>query len=848
MFLKKCYILSLLLFCISAASATPLSYYLISADTIFLSDYTKTLGGDIYGDFLEIGADAKIYGNVTASTKCFLRERVNISDTLNYFSSCTKQNGIMIGKEIHRKTEYTHSEVNGTSAGNMDKSVAIGTDEFLFPGAYRSLAVDARSTIRMQSGSYVFSSIYTEPDVKWAFDLSNGPVKIYVLDGIRFADRNSFSIIGGNPSEIEWHIAGGAIDIGTDGKFFGRFIAPNSRIRLATRSHVIGGIEARHFQAEPQSTISMEPRAEEISHSEYNFGPFWNKNLFRYLSALPINVSSIDMYVYAQNFDVKIDGGENHKVSLEKSSQKASVKITRPFMSDFPAEAFSSTYEFSFHKTQNNRIYWNPYSPCVSNCYGLSKETALRDFSQALAEAQKNGLEINMTGGVWEVPKEHSIFPVGLELVGIEKSFWELSSFFEIPTLNVGSSSIEIAGKSPRRLTGLHITGGTKGALRASTEKLELLGMAFTQNESGGNGGALHYDGKGLLRGKVLLLENNKGNKGGAAFIDGNAEIENLVCSGNSAQAEGGCLSVQGNLKLANAVLYGNKSKNGNGAFYARNTSAWNMTVVRNESDGGNALGGNSGNVYNSIFWQNIRGDIPGSWVAQYSFFPSRRNGTGNVRGNPEFKDDKKPAGTAHFFGYDAGLMLTKKSPALKGNKIEGSLEKDLLGTEWSNDICMGAYGNYNSDGEAFQYVRWAGGRLTKVKPERPLFNTLPNQHIITHVGFGGYGRVITHLVNKHDETKKIKEAIVRITLLDSAAKAYPGVKPVEIPFYRYGEKDGKFLFVTFTYPGRDYDPEKHGRMILFSKDPNDQGKHENVYVIYVKNKSDRFKYEVIKW
>jgi len=812
-----------------------------------ISDYAKTLGGDIYGNSLEIGADTKIYGNAAANAKCFLRERASISGVLSFPASCPKQNGISIGKEVSEKTEYAHTLIENFSAGSQNKSVAIGTDEQLLPGAYGNLRIDARSTVRLRSGSYVFSNIHTEPDVKWHFDLTEGPVKIYVLDGIRFADRNTFSIAGGNPSEIEWNAAGGYIDIGTDGKFFGRFIAPNSRVRLAPRSHVVGGIEARHFQMEPQSTVSMEPRAEEISHSEYNFGPFYSKNLFRYRSALPLSASSVEMYVYAQDFTVKVDGRDSRNVNLEKTSQKVSVKISRPFIEGFPSEALASVYEFSFNKTSNNRIYWNPHSPCISNCYGNSAETALRSFPQALTEAQRDGLEIKMTGGIWEASDEHSIFPVGLELVGTEKPFWELQSFSEIPVLDVKNYPIWIAGKSPRRFTGLHITGGKTGALSASTEKLELLNMAFTNNESNGNGGALHYGGKGLLIGKTLLFENGKGNKGGAAFIDGDADIENVVCSGNSAQGEGGCLSVQGSLKIANAVFHGNKSANEGGAFYAKIASVFNATVAGNTSSGGNAFSGTSGKVSNSVFWNNSGGDIPSSWVAEYSSFASKRNGTGNIAGDPKFMDEKNASGTAHFFGYDAGLILADKSPALKGSKVEGVLEQDLLGTDRGNDVAMGAYGDYGSE-EEIQYLRWEYGELKKVYPVRTLFPNLPNQGIINFIAFGGHGRVIAHLVKKHEKTR-ISKAIVRVTLQDSTGKTYKDAKPIDVPFYRDGEKNGKYMFVTLTnFSSKDYDPEKHGRMVLFSKDPEDQGIHGDVIIIHAKETTDRLHYKVIKW
>jgi predicted outer membrane repeat protein len=409
-----------------------------------------------------------------------------------------------------------------------------------------------------------------------------------------------------------------------------------------------------------------------------------------------------------------------------------------------------------------------------------------------------------------------------------------------VPVLNVKNGPIEVIGKSPRRLAGLHITKGTDGAVKASTEKLELIGMAFTDNESKNDGGAVYYNGKGTLVGKTLLFENGKGNKGGAAFIDGNAEIENLVCSGNSSQGEGGCLSVQGNLRLANAVFHGNRSKKEGGAFHAKSALVHNATVASNASTGGNAFSGASGRVYNSIFWKNSGGNVPSSWTVQHSSF-----------NDPKFIDEKNPAGTAHFFGYDAGLVLADKSPALKGSKVEGTLEQDLLGTDRGNAVAMGAYGDYSDDNVKFQYGEWIYGKFepTPAMPQ-PLFTNLPYQDAIDYVGYGGYGRMIKRLVRKHDKTK-ISQATVRITILDSNFKAYPDIKPVDVVFYRTDkEEDGKYVFETLTlHPWRpEYNPEKHGRLILFSMDPEDRGIHGNFLIIHVKSDTDNFRYEVVKW
>jgi hypothetical protein len=162
----------------------------------------------------------------------------------------------------------------------------------------------------------------------------------------------------------------------------------------------------------------------------------------------------------------------------------------------------------------------------------------------------------------------------------------------------------------------------------------------------------------------------------------------------------------------------------------------------------------------------------------------------------------------------------------------------------------MGAYGNYSDDGNGkFRYGEWIYGEFEPALAlPQPLFTNLPNQYIIDYVGYGGYGRMIKHLVRKHSKTK-ISKATVRITVLDSNFKKYPDIVPVDVVFYRNGEENGKYVFETLTnWPlYHDYDSEKHGRLILFSTDPDDQGIHGNFLIIHVKSINDNFRYEVVK-
>jgi hypothetical protein len=121
-----------------------------------------------------------------------------------------------------------------------------------------------------------------------------------------------------------------------------RLVAPSAFVRIPSRSHLVGAVYANRFQIEPQSTVSQEPRATEISHSEEHFGPFFEPGVFRYASQLPLSASAIEMFVYADNAQFKVNGETSTIVELPSSNVTANISLTRNMISGFPAEAFSS--------------------------------------------------------------------------------------------------------------------------------------------------------------------------------------------------------------------------------------------------------------------------------------------------------------------------------------------------------------------------------------------------------------------------------------------------------------------------------------------------------------------------
>lgn len=833
---------------------------LLSAETVTLSDYTKTLGGSIYGGVLELGADTKIYGDVEVGTSCFLRERATISGTLASSAKCTEQNSVSKGAEVIKSIFYTPVTVNAITVGTQNISVNLDAVETIAPNTYGSLYINARSKVTFSSGKYVFANVYTEPDAQLIFDVTDGPIEFSVRDGIRFADRNVSIITGGNPSEISWVVGSGSIDFGTDGKFFGRFIAPNSSFRIASRTSLVGGVVAKSFLMEPQSSLSMEPLAEEISHSEFNFGPFYNAGIFRYTSVIPTSVSALEMYVYADGYNVLVNGSNSRSVSLSASSQDVTIKLSRNIVEGFPSEAFSSTYVFNFEKNVKNRIYWNPQSSCATNCDGGTAATALSDFAEVKTLAEITGKEIVMTGGIWTVANNYTdgVVPwnVGFELIGSEQDIWNLSSVDDLPLIQLGSTShIQIFGESPRALSGLRIFNGFNekngGAIFATVDKLNISNVIISGSVAQGNGGGVYLE-DSLIMQNVRMAGNVAGGKGGALYSTGLVQTNNGIFVQNASVLGGGATVVGKSSYFKNSIFYLNTSDAEGGAIENISTALeiWNCLFYGNTSKLGYAgiSGSINGLIVNTIFWKNMSTgcltdgctqEVVDGFTAQNSSFSSSYTGSNIYVGDPVFLNESDPTGGVDFMGYNAGLNLAETSPLVAfGAMIEGVPVLDILGGERNDSsIPLGPYAWTLVSGDVVFGQLQTDNRVKLLLPALPLVNRFPDEWFVNYMAKSKMARTIKTTIRKHDKTK-ISKAKVRISLKNAAGDRYSDVPSIDIYFYRNGEENGRYVFQSMT--------QDKGKPILFSKRIEDQGEYDNATIICVKATTDILHFKII--
>ncbi len=836
--------------------------YLAIADTAEFSDNTMALG-DIFATSFQLGADSKIYGNTDISSECNLRTKALITGDLRYKNPCNTQTGATAASMKEASLTKPSITYPVLAFSDSAKAVNISKSETLLPGEYGALNAKKRAKIKFSSGSYKFQSIYTDPDVQLSFDLSSGPITIDIANNIHFGNKNKFAINGGNPSEITWNVAGKSFEMGTDGLYFGTVTAPNASVSIESRSHFVGSIYANKLTLSPKSTISREPRAEEISHSEEHFGPFYEPNTFHYRSVLPTTAKTVEMYVYAKDSKVKINGKESAKIDLDASSATVNIAISRNKITGFPAEAFSSNYVFNFEKNDSYRIYWNPQSPCSQGCDGTTPATAIGDFNAVLEAAQKTGREINITSGTWNAAETFadSVVPwkVGFELVGYTGDIWQLKTENDMPLIELGKSAhIEIEGRSPRSLTGLRIANGFNkangGAILASNQKLTIKNATFADSKSNAEGGAIYAT-------DTLNLENIRfsGNAalgdGGAVAANGETRMLNVVYTGNKSAKNGGAVKLAGSgAYIGNGVFHDNSTVIKGGAIIngANKLDIWNSTFFANIAKAANpAIGGkSSGTIGNSIFWKNFTpsctpgkcaNEVIEGFSATHSSFSKPYGGDHNYAGDPKLMDEKKPEGSNKFMGYDAGINLSFDSPLRKAGIKDNQMPKaDVMGSERDNtELTLGAYAINISVGEIFIGKIDIDGSVVAAQPTIPRMDTIPTAWFRTFLAESKLARAIKVKVSKNTRTK-VDSVKVRFSLRKKDKTPYNFNSSVDFTFYRNGEEDGKYIFQTRT--------NSRGKSILFTKNEKDIGNFKEAIVLCIKDGSDRFFYQLLEY
>jgi chitodextrinase len=203
----------------------------------------------------------------------------------------------------------------------------------------------------------------------------------------------------------------------------------------------------------------------------------------------------------------------------------------------------------------------------------------------------------------------------------------------------------------------------------------------LVQNNRGKNGGGIYVaEGPNNLIKDCEILNNVSGTSGeetnnparaagtpspsnwGGGVLLNNATITNCLVAGNAAYAGGGILVRSNTSKIINCIVVNNTATYGGGIGFDKRVTAGlviNSTVAGNTAtDGGGVfLSDNGQGMYNTILWNNKKGDVVENVVAKLS------DGTAKT---PVLKSN---ISDADLSAYGAGNLIVADSAALFGEK-----------------------------------------------------------------------------------------------------------------------------------------------------------------------------------
>jgi hypothetical protein len=182
----------------------------------------------------ELGADSKVTANVWSKAPVFMRERANITGTLNATSVLPPQNntvvtgGIQTGQSLSPATNIGWSAVPPgpqTTLAGLEPGQSVS----LAPGSYSQLTVKSSAQVTLQSGTYSFTGFDIEPQGSIVLT-GSGPVLVYTSGNVIY--RGTTSVGPGVPPLFLVYTGSNSLAI--EAPYTGTIVAPNASLQLAS--------------------------------------------------------------------------------------------------------------------------------------------------------------------------------------------------------------------------------------------------------------------------------------------------------------------------------------------------------------------------------------------------------------------------------------------------------------------------------------------------------------------------------------------------------------------------------------------------------------------------------------
>jgi hypothetical protein len=223
----------------------------------------------------QIGVDSSV-GNIWSVGQVTLNDRAHVHGFVKTSaSSITRGNGTIIDDPAHTATGVSPlplaavlAPLNFTVAyPALTRDVIINADAgvvVLDPGAYRTVQVGDRSTLRLSSGFYYFDSFVSTAQAVLGIDTSTGPnvIEIYVKTSFQFQSREQ--VFGGSLGQLRIIYTGTqniTLDVGPSNStnFTGIVLALAAQLGMQQEITYFGSFYARSINLQPATNVIHVP-------------------------------------------------------------------------------------------------------------------------------------------------------------------------------------------------------------------------------------------------------------------------------------------------------------------------------------------------------------------------------------------------------------------------------------------------------------------------------------------------------------------------------------------------------------------------------------------------------------
>jgi cytoskeletal protein CcmA (bactofilin family) len=220
------------------------------------------------GDNVELEREALVNGSVTALRDVLLKRSVKVGGDVQAGNNVRREGGVTVGGTVRAFVPGLVAPPASSIIappvvpGGADVTIAPNGTLALAPGDYGALVAGPGAALTLQAGEYSFSSISMGSKSKLLLDLRDPNATLVVRVGGRLLLGNGHQselALGGEASNVLFHVAGDRISLGGKGSYVGTFLGLAAEIRLNQQATLKGALYGRAIFLEAKARLEGDP-------------------------------------------------------------------------------------------------------------------------------------------------------------------------------------------------------------------------------------------------------------------------------------------------------------------------------------------------------------------------------------------------------------------------------------------------------------------------------------------------------------------------------------------------------------------------------------------------------------